>query len=85
MDNTLDKNLELRKALAEVDRLTAKIVNAQSIIEEQMKSETMRVERWEFDLKKEDISELWREHAKTLIYHHNNVKFKLEKILKVIK
>ena len=85
MPNTLEENLELRKALAEVDRLIAKIVDAQSIIEEQMDSETMRIERWEYDLKKEDISDFWREHAKAQIYLHNNVKFKLEKILKVIK
>tara|TARA_B100000900_G_scaffold15467_1_gene12241 strand:+ start:146 stop:409 length:264 start_codon:yes stop_codon:yes gene_type:complete len=38
MDNTLEKNLELRKALAEVDRLTAKIVHTESYIEKEIKS-----------------------------------------------
>ena len=38
MTNNLDKNLELRKALAEVDRLTAKIVHLESYIEKEIKS-----------------------------------------------
>ena len=38
MDNTLKKNLELRKALVEVDRLTAKIVHLESYIEKKIKS-----------------------------------------------
>ena len=32
MTNRLEKNLELRKALVEVDRLTAKIVNTEFYI-----------------------------------------------------
>ena len=37
MSNTLEKNLELRKALAEVDRLTAKIVHIESFIKKEIK------------------------------------------------
>tara|TARA_R100001591_G_scaffold26281_1_gene36191 strand:- start:99 stop:362 length:264 start_codon:yes stop_codon:yes gene_type:complete len=38
MTNRLEKNLELRKALVEVDRLTAKIVNTEFYIEKEIKS-----------------------------------------------
>ena len=37
MTNNLEKNLKLRKALAEVDRLTAKIVHIESFIEKEIK------------------------------------------------
>jgi len=37
MKNTLEQNLELRKALAEVDRLTAKIVHIKSSVEKEIK------------------------------------------------
>ena len=37
MTNTLKRNLELRKALAEVDRLTAKIVHIESFIKKEIK------------------------------------------------
>lgn len=44
MTNNLEKNLELRKALAEVDRLTAKIVHLESYLDHKIKSETIDLE-----------------------------------------
>jgi ABC-type phosphate transport system auxiliary subunit len=47
MTNNLDNNLELRKALAEVDRLTAKIVHIESFIKKDIEetSEALRNEK----------------------------------------
>ena len=42
--NTLNKNLELREALAEVDRLTAKIVHLEFYLDDKIKSETKDLE-----------------------------------------
>tara|TARA_R100000697_G_scaffold36723_1_gene48674 strand:+ start:9631 stop:9909 length:279 start_codon:yes stop_codon:yes gene_type:complete len=53
MDNTLEKNLELRKALSEVDRLTAKIVHIESFIEKNIQDAKEKAD-WLYTLMKDE-------------------------------